>query len=55
VDAWIANDAESGAHAAADQYALGFAIGQEQHEIDVCAARVVDAGRRLASMQRYWA
>lgn len=54
VDAWIANDAEKGGHAAAHQYALGFAIGQEQHEIAACAGAVLKAGRRLAKAERYW-
>jgi inorganic triphosphatase YgiF len=54
VDAWIANDAEKGGMAAAHQYALGFAIGQEQHEIAACAGRVLAAGRRLAETPRYW-
>lgn len=54
VDAWIANDAEKGGHAAAHQYALGFAIGQEQHEIHARTAQVLAAGKRLAAAARYW-
>jgi CHAD domain-containing protein len=54
VDAWIANDAEKGGHAAAHQYALGFAIGQEQHEIQARADLVLKAGKRLAAAARYW-
>jgi inorganic triphosphatase YgiF len=54
VNAWFANDAESGAHAAADQYALGFAIGQEQHELAACAREAMKAGVRLGEMRGYW-
>lgn len=54
VDAWIANDAEKGGHAAAHQYALGFAIGQEQHEVHARTAQVLAAGKQLAAAARYW-
>jgi CHAD domain-containing protein len=40
--------------APAIQYALGFAIGQEQHEAEDCLARVHALGQRLASATKFW-
>lgn len=36
------------------QYALGFAIGQEQHRSRACVDAAVDLGRRLKRAERFW-
>ncbi|HVV33436.1 MAG TPA: CHAD domain-containing protein [Vitreimonas sp.] len=37
-----------------NQYALGYAIGSEQHEIDGCLRATIAAGRKLANAKRFW-
>ncbi len=54
VEGWIANDVVNDPAAATNQYALGLAIGQEQHEIEASAAQALKAGRRLAALTPYW-
>jgi inorganic triphosphatase YgiF len=38
----------------ANQYALGYAIGGEQHEVDGCLRKAFAAGRRLSEARRFW-
>jgi inorganic triphosphatase YgiF len=38
----------------ANQYALGYAIGGEQHEVDGCLRDAIDAGRRLGDAKLFW-
>lgn len=39
---------------ASTQYALGYAIGGEQHEVDGCLRAAIAAGRTLSNAKRYW-
>ncbi|MBS0384122.1 MAG: CHAD domain-containing protein [Proteobacteria bacterium] len=60
VEAWTlvdldrANNASNENASPAVQYALGFAIGQEQHESDACADTAYEMGRRLKRAKRFW-
>jgi inorganic triphosphatase YgiF len=60
VEAWTlidlnrANNASNENTAPAIQYALGFAIGQEQHEAKACAEAAYGMGRRLKRAERFW-
>jgi triphosphatase len=47
-------DASNENTAPAIQYALGFAIGQEQHEAPACAERAHAMGLRLAGAVKFW-
>ena len=38
----------------ANQYALGFAIGCEQHEIEGCLRAAMAVGRKLGGAKRFW-
>jgi hypothetical protein len=38
----------------ANQYALGYAIGREQHEVEGCLRAAIVAGRKLADAKRFW-
>jgi len=38
----------------ANQYALGYAIGGEQHEVDGCLRSAFAAGKRLAEAKSFW-
>ena len=60
VEAWTlidlnrASNASNENAAPAIQYALGFAIGQEQHESEACVDAAYDMGRRLKRAERFW-
>ncbi|MFZ2028945.1 MAG: CHAD domain-containing protein [Vitreimonas sp.] len=60
VEAWTlidlnrANNASNENAAPAIQYALGFAIGQEQHEGEACADAAFKMGQRLKSAEHFW-
>lgn len=60
VEAWTivdlnrATTASNENTAPAIQYALGFAIGQEQYEAEACAQRASKLGAELARVKRYW-
>jgi CHAD domain-containing protein len=60
VEAWTlvdlnrSNNASNENAAPAIQYALGFAVGQEQHESEACADAAYDMGRRLKRAERFW-
>ncbi len=54
VEDWTAPESSIGKRIAADQYALGYAIGQEQHEIEGCAASAFKMRKQLASSPRFW-
>src|SRR5262249_34873216 len=38
-----------------DRYALGFAIGCEQHAVDGCLRAALASGRKLSDAKRFWA
>ncbi len=54
IDLNRANNACNENAAPAIQYALGFAIGQEQYEAEACIDAVLEMGQRLKSAQRFW-
>jgi triphosphatase len=60
VEAWTlidlnrATNASNENTAPAIQYALGFAIGQEQYEAEACIDAAVSLGQRLKRAERFW-
>lgn len=60
VEAWTIASLNSATHASnentapAIQYALGFAVGQEQYEAESRAKRATALGAKLAAAKRYW-